>query len=245
MWLSLFAGPTMHASAAMIVIALATSLATGAANAPAGPARPMAIEGKALGSAPHSRDEGRERLDSAVAAVVIGALSEQFDGYDVSITLDSVDVQPASIRDRSVTGAGRLQLDRDEQWIGFSFRTLYDTATGSASYPALVLGAGSEGREVPNDDRLLRQLDANVMQLLGEEFGDQPVRLQLDRVTTMESGQRYLRLQGSGIADFGREGSTPAQVDALYDRRNSRWLRVRYELGNGAHWTAADTDVAG
>jgi hypothetical protein len=57
------------------------------------------------------------------------------------------------------------------------------------------------------------------------------VRLQLDEITTLETGQRYLRIDAQGIADFGREGSTPARVDALYDRKDKSWLRVNYELG--------------
>ena len=157
----------------------------------------------------------------------------------MSIKLDKLDVQPSSIRDRIVSGEGRLRIGGDEDWIGFRFRTLYDTSLGNASYPDLTLGGISTSeREVPNDSLLVRQLDENVVGLLGKEFGNQAVRLQLDRITTVEAGKRYLRISASGIADFGREGTTPAQVEALYDRRDNAWLRVNYELGSAANWSS-------
>ena len=60
------------------------------------------------------------------------------------------------------------------------------------------------------------------------------MRLQLDHITTVEAGSRYLRINANGIADFGAEGTSPARIEALYDRRGKAWLRVNYELGPGA-----------
>lgn len=231
-----------------LTIAIVIAACLAGANAIATQAKPVvpraAIQAKALGDGPESPAEGRDALDSAVAAAVVGALSEQFNGREVSIKMDKVDVQPSSIRDRIVSGEGRLQIDGDEDWIGFRFRTLYDTSLGNASYPELTLGGiSTTEREVPNDSLLVRQLDENVVNLLGKEFGHQAVRLQLDRITTVEAGKRYLRISASGIADFGREGTTPAQVEALYDRRDNKWLRVNYELGTTANWDS-DSSVA-
>ena len=234
--------PTMLSLAILLTVSLgAGAVATQTKPAGASPA----IRAKALGGGAESPATGREALDSAVAAAVVGALSEQFDGRTVSIKLDKLDVQPSSIRDRIVSGEGRLQIGGDEDWVGFRFRTLYDTSLGNASYPELTLGGISTGeREVPNDSLLVRQLDENVVGLLGKEFGNQAVRLQLDRITTVEAGKRYLRISASGIADFGREGTTPAQVEALYDRRDNAWLRVNYELGSAANWNT-ETAIAG
>lgn len=175
---------------------------------------------------------GDENLDGAVAGVLIAALTEQFGGRAVSLTLDSVSVQPASFRDRIVSGEGRARVDGDPAWIGFRFSTLYDTTFGSASYPDISLGGitGLE-RNIPNDPALLRQLDARVAERLGSEFSGQAVRLQLDRITTVEAGSRYLRIDASGVADFGPEGTSPTRIEALYDRRDGAWLRVNYELG--------------
>lgn len=235
----------MRRTSCSLALLLTISLGASAIANQASPGTaPMTIQAKALGSKPQSVAEGREALDSAVAAAVVGALSEQFTGHVVSIKLDKVDVQPSSIRDRTVSGEGRLQIGADEDWIGFRFRTLYDTHVGNASYPDITLGGvGGNEREVPNDAFLVRQLDEHVIGLLGKEFGSQAVGLQLDRVTTVEAGKRYLRIDASGIADFGREGTTPAQVDALYDRRQDAWLRVDYELGSTASWDV-ETAVA-
>jgi hypothetical protein len=186
-------------------------------------------------TAPTSAVGGTEAINGAVAGVLITALAEQFGGRSVSIMLDRVNVQPASIRDRIVNGEGRARIEGDEDWIGFRFSTLYDTTFNSAAYPDITLGGVTSGeRDVPNDTTLVRELDDRVVERLGQEFTGQVVRLQLDRITTVEAGSRYLRINASGIADFGAEGTSPAQIEALYDRRGKAWLRVNYELGPGA-----------
>lgn len=178
-------------------------------------------------------DKATDAIDGAVAGVLIATLTEQFNGRAVSLQLDKVEVKPSSIRDRLVTGEGRVRIgDDDEDLIGFRFSTLYDTLMGSAAYPDITLGGIARGeREIPNDTLLVRQLDDRVSERLGKEFSSQAVRLQLDRISTVEAGTRYLRINATGIADFGRDGTTPAQIEALYDRRDKAWLRVNYDLG--------------
>ena len=199
------------------------------------PRDPQRLQTTPRSAPPTSRAEGDERLHNAVAAVVVAALTEQFDNRTVAVQLDSADVQIVSIRDRVISGEGRMRIGADdEDWIGFRYRTLYDTLYGSAGYPEVTLGGSNGERTVPNDSALVQQLDARVVAALDKEFKGQSVRLQLDRITTLETGKRFLRIDASGIADFGREGNTPARVDALYDRREDTWLRVNYELGPAA-----------
>lgn len=181
----------------------------------------------------------RETLDGIVAAALVGALSEQLGGRAVKIRLDRVDVQPSSLRDRKVSGQGALQIDNAEEWIGFRFATLYDAVLESAGYPDLKIGTvGPEGRIVPNDATLIRELEERVAGKLGEEFGGQHARLQLDRIDTVEAGPRYYRIDAAGIADFGRDGTAPVRVEGLYDRKVRDWLRAAYTLG-------ADDDAGG
>jgi hypothetical protein len=207
--------------------------------------QPAARAGKPAGAASTpSRGLDNETLNGAVAGVLVAALTEQFGGRAVSIMLDSVDVQASSIRDRLVSGTGRARIEGDEDWLGFRFSTLYDTTFNSAAYPDISLGGVASGeRDVPNDTALVRELDDNVVARLGKEFANQQVRLQLDRITTVEAGKRYLRINASGIADFGPEGTSPARIEALYDRRGNAWLRVSYELGPGAEADASVADV--
>lgn len=218
-------------------ILLAASLVAGHVAAERVPAVPPAhIESRPLRDGqPLSRAEGDETLRNAVAAVVIGALGERFSGGPVAVKLDTVDVEASSIRDRVVSGEGRMQVDGDPEWVGFRYRTLYDTFEGSAAYPRLVLGSAPDAaRRIDNDAALLASLDTAVAGRLALEFEGQSVLLRLDDVTTAEAGTRFLRLDGRGVATFAGEGGTPARVDALYDRREGRWRHVDYELGPSA-----------
>jgi hypothetical protein len=212
---------------ALLAVLLGATASVSAA--PPGNARPASPPVSAPARA--AMAEEREMLDSVVAASLVGALSEQLGGRAVRIRLERIDVQTTSLRDRLVSGQGALQIDNAVEWLGFRFTTLYDAMLESAGYPELSIGTvGPEGKAVPNDAALVRELDDRVVGMLGEEFGMQQVRLQLDRIATVEAGPRYLRIDASGIADFGLDGSAPTRVEGLYDRRDNTWLRVAYVL---------------
>lgn len=231
---SLAVKPPNFSAITLLLLLHAGQGAQAAASTSTKPAK--AISATAGENRAESPGEGREAIDGAVAGVLVGALTEQFGGRTVAIKLDKVSVLPSSVRDRIVSGTGRLQIGADQEWIGFRFRTLYDTEIGNARYPDITLGGvTSDEHEIPNDTTLVSQLDDTVVGRLGTEFANQNVRLQFDRITTVEAGSRYLRISASGIADFGRDGTTPAQVEALYDRRDKIWLRVNYELGPTAN----------
>ena len=170
-----------------------------------------------------------DRVDDAVAAAVIESISRQFDTADVLVQLGRVDVRPASIQDRRVTGAGRLRIDGSGDWIPFRFDALYDTASAEVTYPKLDLGGGTPAK-VANTSALATSLDGQVAKALGNEFQSQPVRWSLADARSEQLG-RFTRVEGSGVADFGVDGSTPAQVEGLYDTAARRWVRVHYELG--------------
>lgn len=208
--------------------ALALGLLMFAAQTPAAkpPAKPSATR-----AAEAALAQERERMDSVVAAALVAALSEQLGDREVNIRLERSEALTASLRDRLIKGQGRMQIDGGEDWIGFRFEVLYDAVMESAGYPEVHIGGvGRDERTVPNDSRLVREVEDRVVAMFGEEFGYQQVRLQLDRITTIEAGARYLRIDAEGIADFGRDGSAPTRVEALYDRKASEWLRVAYAL---------------
>ncbi|MFC0677929.1 hypothetical protein ACFFGH_08760 [Lysobacter korlensis] len=188
---------------------------------------------------PQSRAEGDQAMDDAIATAVIAAVGRQFGEGDVEVKLDSVSVQPESIRDRTVGGHGRLQLGKDASWIPFRFEALYDTESTAVSAPRLVLGEAQRGNEVASDSDIARALASRVDTELSAEFAQQPFNLVIDRVATQPAGQRLVQVRGSGTVDFGSDGSTAAQIDALYDPVDARWLRVSYELGPTADWDAA------
>lgn len=186
---------------------------------------------RALDSTAHSRMDARDPLQDAVAAAVIGSVARQFDTDDVTVKLDRVDTLPASIQDREVQGTGRVRLDGDPQWIPFRFAALYDTESTEVTYPRLQLGEAGRTAATP---ALARSLSNRVGTALAAEFEGQPVSWTAGPVTVSGDGARFVRVSGTGVADFGVEGQVPAQVEGLYDRRQSRWLRVNYELGGAA-----------
>lgn len=197
------------------------------------------VRAQALYPAAQSRAEGDEAMDGAVAAAVIGAVSTEFGERRVEVKLDRVAVQPASLRDRNVSGEGRIRIGDEagdeSRWIRFQFHALYDTRAASVSAPALVLGDHSRAT-VALDSPIARALGNRVDAALGDEFSHQPAQMVIDQVTTAPIGSRYLRVEALGTADFADEGSAGAQVHALYDRRTGQWLRLVYELGTTANW---------
>src|SRR3546814_12118609 len=84
---------------------------------------------------------------------------------------------------------------------------------------------------MPNDPMLVRQLDERVVERLGQDFAEQTVRLQFDRITTVAAGSHYLRIDASGIADFGPDVPSSARPEALYALPEGACLRVAYVLG--------------
>ena len=202
---------------------------------------PVEIEAAALDTRIESRVEADQAMDGAVAASVIGAISTQFGERKVAVKLDEVAVRPASVRDRSVSGIGRLQIGKDHTWIPFQFDVLYDTATASASFPAITLGDAAGGTEIALDSGIARELGQRADDALADEFAQQPVQLVVNRVTTTDAGERYMVVEAMGIADFAAEGTTPTQIEALYDRQTGEWLRLDYELGTTSNW-ADDLD---
>lgn len=227
---------------ASLVLALLTSAAmavTAAGMQSVSRAPPVMIHAQSLDTLPASRSEGDEAMDAAVAAAVIGAVSRQFGQRDVAVKLDQVAVEPASLRDRAVSGNGRLQIDADLVWIPFRFAVLYDTVGTTASYPQLQIGGSEQGHEIAVHSKVAVALLNKVDAALRTEFPQQPAAMKMEHITTTALGRHYLQVKGTGTANFGREGITAAHVDAIYDPRNGQWLRVEYELGTTSNWAGS------
>lgn len=201
----------------------------------------VTVQAEAL-EAPDSRVEGDLAMDGAVAAAVVGAISTRFDERDVAVKLDQVDVEPLSVRDRAVSGHGRMRIGEGEAWMPLSFEAVYDTRTATVGYPYLVLGDGGAGDVLDEGSEVAVELGERVNAALAAEFSGQPVELELERVVAAPAGGRYLRVQATGTADFDTEGTTAAQVQALYDQRTGDWIDVDYELGTTANWAGDQLD---
>lgn len=225
----------MRRSILTVALASLCGLAVASAISHRSGAAPSAGEGM-VEPAPTSRVEGDLAVEGAVATAVIAAIERQFGEDRIEVRLDQVAVNPASIRDRSVDGHGRLQLGHERAWIPFRFEALYDTESAIVSHPRLVLGEARPGNEVGRDSDIAQALAQRVDRALGDEFAQQPFALVIDRVATSRAGERLVQVRGTGTVDFGAEGATAARIDALYDPIEARWLRVDYELGASADW---------
>jgi hypothetical protein len=227
----------MHRSAPVFALLTSAVIAVSAMGAQTVSAdSPVTIRAQSLDTRPESRVEGDEAMDGAVAAAVIGAMGKQFGEQEVAVKLDEVAVDPASLRDRTVSGNGRLQIGGDLDWIPFQFSALYDTVGTTVSYPRLKIGGTGDGEEIASNSKIAVALSNKVDAALRTEFPQQPVAMLMEHVTTSAVGKRFLQVNGVGTADFGVDGTTAAQVEALYDQRNGTWVRVDYELGTTSNW---------
>ena len=195
------------------------------------------IEAEATTSAPQSRSEGKQTMDDAIAAAVLGAVSSQFGERDVVVKLDSLDVSPSSVRDRAVSGDGRLQIGGEREWVAFTFKAQYDTQEASVTYPALTIGGNAKGKTLALQAPMAKTLLAHVDRVISQEFAGQPVVIAFDQVRTTRASGRYVRVVATGSADFRAEGTTPAVVQALYDTKTNEWVNMGYELGPMANWS--------
>lgn len=193
-----------------------------------------AVEGKALDATPESRVEAAQGIDAAVAAALIGAIAAQFGERKVEVKLDHLKTDPVSLVDLAVAGDGRLRIGDDDEWLPLRFEALYDSVAASVVQPRLTVGGDGRGEPIAVGSSLGRQLQARVADRLHQEFAGQPASLRLDSIARVAAGRRYDRLEGVGAVDFAREGSSVAQVRALYDRNRQEWLQVAYELGASA-----------
>ena len=189
-----------------------------------------------------------ETVRAAVAAVLVATLGGEFDAM-LELRLGDPTVEVAGPRDHVVHGLGELRFDgAGEDWLAFRYRARFDPVTATAGYPEIRLGAGGEGsgeRFVPNDAGLLVELEALVAAELESFPGAGRVTLQLDDVSSLQSGRRFLQVEAEGLADFGPVGRTGARVDALYDLQSNAWLRIVHALGPDAHAQDLEGATAG
>lgn len=176
-----------------------------------------------------------EQARAAVAAVLVATLGEAFGEDMLELKLDEALVDVAGPRDHVVHGVGEVRFAGTgaDDWLAFRYQTRYDPVFSSAGYPEIHLGADGEGdgeRYVPNDALLLAELEARIAADLEGRPGAGRVFLQLDDVTSLQSGSRFMHIEASGLADFGPGGRTPARVDALYDLHRGAWLGIAHEL---------------
>lgn len=193
---------------------------------------------------------GPQSAEKLIAGAVVGALAERFGGRGVEVRFGPIEQRPIDERRQSIEGEGSLRFVGDPGWIGFRFRSVYDTFFDQPGPPVLDVGVGGDARPIPNDSLALRQLEDHVASTLQVETGLHDVRMQLDRVETVETGQHYLGIEARGLADFGRDGSRDLRISALYDRRSAQWLQLDYELAADAPMpdppsTTAQSVVAG
>lgn len=228
----------LHAVPLLAALVVAGGWAAGSyadERAPSNDAGQFGVSAAAT-AGPEARAEAAQALDGAVAASLIGAVTAHFGEQDVGVKLDRLALEPASIRDRTVTGQGRVRIGDRGEWIPFRFQALYDTQTTQVVSPLLELGPDRTDFEpVGGDSDVALALGTRVAQALGAEFPAQPVKWNTDQVRVAAVGDSLVRVQARGTADFDAEGLTDARVDALYDRATGEWISLEYELGASAN----------
>lgn len=222
--------PAVHC-ATLLLLAMLLAVAPGAA----------AQDGESAATGGGAADtistpvQAGDPVQGAVAAVLVATLAERFGGAPLELLLGETTLESTGPQDQVVHGVGQLRFEGSgDDWLAFRYRSRYDPAFGTAGWPEITLGNDGEAegeRFVPNDAGLLGELET----LVAREFESWPgagrVYLQLDDIDSVQSGERFLRIDATGIADFGPGGTTVAQVGALYDLQARTWLSIEHELG--------------
>lgn len=222
--------PAVHHAPLLLLAMLSAIVAPGAlADTGEGAAR----DGEAADTISTPVPAG-DQAQAAVAAVLVATLGERFDDPMLELRLGPASLEPGAAGEQVVQGAGQLRLGGSGQdWLAFHYRSRYDAGFGTAGYPDITLGGDGEGegeRFVPNDAALMAELEARLASGLEALPGAGRVYLQFDDISSLQSGQRFLRIDARGIADFGPGGSTAASVDAIYDLQARRWLSIEHTL---------------
>jgi hypothetical protein len=194
--------------------------------------------------APQSRVEGRRAIDDATAASLIGAITSQFGPRMVTVRLGPLNVEPAGLSQRDISGRGQLRIDDDTTWIPFRFRALYDTREATTGATQLVLGDDHPALLLAGNSPLVGRLDTALSRRLQDEFSQQHVGIALGAVHSASVGGHYLVLHAQGRADFGSDGQAGTDVHALYDTRTRQWLQLDYRLDDTGADVALDQAVA-
>ncbi|WP_166207238.1 hypothetical protein [Cognatiluteimonas telluris] len=194
--------------------------------------------------APQSHAEGRQAVDDATAASLIGAITSQLGSRTITVRLGPLDVEPAGLSQRDISGRGQLRIDDDRAWIPFRFRALYDMRKATTGATQLVLGDDRPALLLARDSPLAGRFHTALSQRLQGEFSQQHVGITLDAVHSAPVGGHYLAVHARGRAVFGSDGQAGTEVHALYDTHSGQWLQLEYRLGDEANGDAIDEAVA-
>lgn len=165
-------------------------------------------------------------INDALIGVLIEAIVHQLDGRPVEMKLGVVELQA-----NDLSGTGQLRIQGDGEWIGFRFRLPQDyQIIGAGDVRIDIGGVTADEHDLPNDPHLVSLLEGEILGALSKGPGHSIVRLQLDRIETQGAGASYRRIDTTGIADFGLDGSRAIRIQGLYDQHKNAWLYTRYWL---------------
>lgn len=175
-------------------------------------------------------------IRDAIAGPLIDAVSVRLGGRAVDLRLDAVEIRPIDADARAISGSGAAQVVGRQEWIGFRFGLRYDARLRRLGRPDIGIDPAAAGeRDVPNDPRLVEQLEALLSADLAQALSQPSTRLRLDRVSTVECEGQRLRIEALGTVYADRySAGTPLTVAALYDRSGHAWLRLEYRPGEAA-----------
>lgn len=176
-------------------------------------------------------EDGQEASPSrdAIAATVIEAMRARFGGIDVEFRFDAFHSEQGSLRDLSLSGAGRVRLAGGDAWLPIRYSALFDRFHGKILAPHVEFDTRGAHASATGVDRV--SLDAAVDGQLAGEFASQAPAFELEELHLVARDARYVLVAGTGQAAFAGDGTADVAVQAVYDRSAHAWLDVRYTLG--------------
>ena len=180
-----------------------------------------------------------EALREALAAALLADAQQSFSAINSdALELGEVQLVQTDTARWAVSGEGALLQGKERpERIGFRFQAEFDAALASLGQPRLQLGGVEPGeRYVPNDPAVIRSLEDALIETFSRDLGEVDARLRLDRIDSVEAGQRLLRVTAEGLADFGLSGTGGTTVDAVFDVAARQWLSLDYTLSSDDGW---------
>src|SRR5688572_26340279 len=167
-------------------------------------------------------------LREAIDAAISGRVRVDLDDAKAQLALGPLALVHSSLRSLEARGQGVVQMPGSRpipvEVVGVY--DLVDKRLESVDYTAHPV----EEDLSPVDRAVRAAIGQRIGERIAAEFPSQRTRFQLVEVSRVAYGEHRTRLHGTGLTDFGEEGTAWTPFEATLDKHTGELLELRYEL---------------